>query len=83
MKKPFLLFTALMLWMPCLAHAASLSAGFTYQGRLTDHRSPANGAYDMRFTLHSASSGSEDDRHIATVDEAGVALAAIQGSTKS
>ena len=57
MKKPFLLFTALMLWMPCLAHAASLSAGFTYQGRLTDNGSPANGAYDMRFTLHSASSG--------------------------
>ena len=57
MKKPFLLFTALMLWMPCLVHAASLSAGFTYQGRLTDNESPANGAYDMRFTLHSASSG--------------------------
>src|SRR5437762_553158 len=57
MKKPFLLFTALMLWMPCLVHAASLSAGFTYQGHLIDNGSPANGAYDLRFTLHSASSG--------------------------
>ena len=57
MKKSFLLFAALTLWIPCLAHAASLSAGFTYQGRLTDNGSPANGAYDMRFTLHSASSG--------------------------
>src|SRR5438093_4923276 len=57
MKKSFILFAALTLWMPCLAHAASLSAGFTYQGRLTDNGSPANGAYDMRLTLHSASAG--------------------------
>ena len=60
MKKSFLLFTALMLWMPCLAHAASLSAAFTYQGRLIDNGSPANGAYDMRFTLYSASTGTNN-----------------------
>jgi len=57
MKKSFILFAALTLWMPCLAHAASLSTAFTYQGRLIDNGSPANGAYDLRFTLHSASSG--------------------------
>src|SRR5256886_3159526 len=60
MKKSFLLFTALMLWMPCLAHAASLSTAFTYQGRLIDNGSPANGAYDLRFTLHSASTGTNN-----------------------
>jgi hypothetical protein len=33
------------------------SATFTYQGRLTDHGSPANGAFDLRFTLYDALSG--------------------------
>ena len=30
---------------------------FTYQGRLTDGGSPANGAYDLRFILYDAESG--------------------------
>ena len=34
-----------------------LGAGFTYQGRLTDAGSPANGAYDLRFILYDAETG--------------------------
>src|SRR5207302_1257077 len=30
---------------------------FTYQGRLTDNASPANGSYDLTFALFSVSSG--------------------------
>jgi hypothetical protein len=32
-------------------------SAFTYQGRLTDSGSPANGNYDLRFTLYDAISG--------------------------
>ncbi|HWX19610.1 MAG TPA: hypothetical protein VN578_06860, partial [Candidatus Binatia bacterium] len=42
-----------------LAQCSSLAQGtaFTYQGRLTDNGSPANGNYDLRFTLYDAASG--------------------------
>ena len=32
--------------------AAPLSPAFTYQGRLNDGGQPANGLYDLAFTLH-------------------------------
>lgn len=35
---------------------AALGTAFTYQGRLTDGGSPANGAYDLRFQLYDAAS---------------------------
>lgn len=34
--------------------AAPLGTAFTYQGRLVDNGSPANGNYDLRFTLYDA-----------------------------
>jgi hypothetical protein len=37
--------------------ATALSTAFTYQGRLTDGGSPANGVYDLRFILYDAESG--------------------------
>lgn len=37
--------------------ATALGTGFTYQGRLTDAGSPANGAYDLRFILYDAETG--------------------------
>ncbi len=37
--------------------AVVLGNSFTYQGRLTDAGSPANGAYDLRFILYDAESG--------------------------
>jgi hypothetical protein len=38
----------------CATHAALLSTGFTYQGRLTDGSDPANGSYDLTFQLFDA-----------------------------
>src|SRR5258708_4569837 len=35
-----------------LALAAPLGTGFTYQGRLNDGGAPANGVYDLAFTLY-------------------------------
>lgn len=37
--------------------AAALTTAFTYQGQLQDGGSPANGAYDLQFTLYDALSG--------------------------
>jgi FtsZ-binding cell division protein ZapB len=37
-----------------LAPQAQVGTAFTYQGRLTDGGSPANGEYDFRFTLYDA-----------------------------
>src|SRR5947207_2878821 len=34
--------------------APAMTNAFTYQGRLTDLGSPANGLYDLRFTLFDA-----------------------------
>ena len=34
--------------------ASAQSTAFTYQGRLADGGAPANGSYDLRFTLHDA-----------------------------
>lgn len=36
---------------------ATVGTNFTYQGRLSDNGSPANGAYDFVFRLYDASSG--------------------------
>lgn len=38
--------------------AAQITA-FTYQGRLTDNGAPANGIYDLRFTIYDSASGGE------------------------
>jgi hypothetical protein len=51
---------ALILVVFGLAHASILQAqstAFTYQGRLDDGASPANGLYDLSFTLHAAAGG--------------------------
>src|SRR5690348_6938945 len=36
--------------VPALAQTP-VDTGWTYQGKLTDNAAPANGAYDLRFTL--------------------------------
>ncbi|MFZ4572869.1 MAG: hypothetical protein ACOYN0_00645 [Phycisphaerales bacterium] len=36
---------------------ADVTSAFTYQGELADTGAPANGSYDMKFTLFSAASG--------------------------
>ena len=54
--------TLLLLLLILLAEGAALAqtTAFTYQGRLTDGGTPANGNYDLQFALwDSASSGSQ------------------------
>jgi hypothetical protein len=42
---------------PQLSTLHAQGTAFTYQGRLTDGGSPANGSYDLTFALFSVSSG--------------------------
>jgi hypothetical protein len=41
--------------------------GFTYQGRLTDGGSPANGNYDLQFALYDAADGTNQIGQTKTV----------------
>jgi len=49
----FLIFTLLSL-LSGIVTAAPLGTAFTYQGKLTDGGAPANGNYDLKFTLFDA-----------------------------
>ncbi len=54
-------------------HAPAQSAAFTYQGQLKDYGNPANGSYDLSFTLHNAASGGSPVGSIVYVDDKAVA----------
>ena len=60
MKKRLLTFL-LLTFLCSLNHHISIvvaqGTAFTYQGRLNDGASPANGAYDLTFTLFNAPTG--------------------------
>src|SRR5262245_17101915 len=47
---------ALALLLSAAATARPTETAFTYQGRLTDGGSPANGAYDFMFRLYNSAS---------------------------
>lgn len=53
--------------------ATALTTTFTYQGRLTDGGSPANGTYDLRFVLYDAETGGSQVGAIVTRDDVTVA----------
>lgn len=53
--------------------ATALTTTFTYQGRLTDGGSPANGTYDLRFILYDAETGGSQVGSIVTRDDVTVA----------
>src|SRR5438105_14879219 len=56
--RPFLVVTLLLLMSSALANAQTTT--FTYQGRLQDTGTPANGSYDLQLTLwDAASSGTQ------------------------
>jgi len=57
MKKLFVLLSGLLLLVSTLPVAAAQNAAFTYQGRLNANEAPANGIYDLRFTIYDALSG--------------------------
>ncbi len=46
-----------------------MGTAFTYQGRLTDGGSPANGAYDFQFKLYDAESGGTQVGTTVTADD--------------
>src|ERR1035438_9750230 len=50
---------AVVVWISSLALQPAFAQGtaFTYQGRLNNGTTPANGNYDLTFALFSASSG--------------------------
>jgi hypothetical protein len=53
-------FFALLLWLPAFAFCLSARAqgtAFTYQGHLNASGSPANGTFDLRFSLFDVSGG--------------------------
>jgi len=52
-----LTFPAVLAVLLFAASARAQTTVFTYQGRLETNGAPANGTYDLRFTLHDASSG--------------------------
>jgi hypothetical protein len=49
--------------------AAPIGSVFTYQGRLTDAGSPADGVYDLRFILYDASVGGSQVGSTLTIDD--------------
>ena len=58
-RKTPLLLLAILTFSGIAATAAPLGTAFTYQGRLNDGTTPANGSYDMMFAVYNgASSGS-------------------------
>jgi hypothetical protein len=46
-----------LLIFACAGAASAQTTSFTYQGRLTDGGSPANGTYEIQFTLWDATAG--------------------------
>ncbi len=54
------------------AGAVALGTAFTYQGRLTDNGSPANGTYDFEFKLYDAASGGTQVGSTVTQDDVSV-----------
>ncbi len=53
--------------------ATALTPTFTYQGRLTDGGSPANGTYDLRFILYDAETGGSQVGSTVTREDVTVA----------
>jgi hypothetical protein len=51
----------------CLPAVAQSTSSFTYSGRLLDNGAPANGLYDMAFTLHSSETGNSPVGNPSTV----------------
>ncbi|MHC4721426.1 MAG: hypothetical protein ACYS6I_01830, partial [Planctomycetota bacterium] len=59
-ERKILLNVVILVITVCMAGvgwAAPMGTAFTYQGRLTDANSPADGLYDFRFELYDALNG--------------------------
>ena len=59
----------LMVWLVEVSEAAPMGTAFTYQGRLIDANSVADGLYDLQFKLYDANnSGSQLSSDVNTLD---------------
>ena len=65
-------FLSVMLVLVSASSGQSLSAAFTYQGRLTDGGVPADAKYDFKFSLFDALSGGRQIGSTQTPTEVGV-----------
>src|SRR5262245_13735654 len=52
-----------------MSHAQPLGTAFTYQGRLSDGGSPADGTYDLRFVLFDSGAGGTQQGPTVTRDD--------------
>jgi len=57
MKTKKVLILSLASWVGVSLQAHAQTTKFTYQGQLTDNGSPANGVYDLRFTIYDVLTG--------------------------
>jgi hypothetical protein len=64
---------ALAAWAVVASPQTPAGTAFTYQGRLSDGGVPANGTYDLRFTLFDAAAGGAQVGPVVTVDDVAVA----------
>lgn len=58
MKTYFSIISALFVLLVGVPQLYAQNTAFTYQGRLTDGGTPANGTYDLKFAIYDASTGS-------------------------
>lgn len=65
-------FVALVLSLPLCAQTP-MGTGFTYQGELSTGGSPANGTFDLRFTLYDQATGGSPVSAVACAEDVAVA----------
>jgi hypothetical protein len=68
-RRLFVSIARVLLMISVLGQAAESRAStgaFTYQGRLTDTGTPANGIFDMRFTLYDSATGGSAGTRVVT-----------------
>jgi hypothetical protein len=72
MKKLVTICLAVIFVMAGVSYAAPMGTAFTYQGRLVDANSPAEGLYDFEFKLYDHQGGSNQFGNTVTKDEVDV-----------
>jgi hypothetical protein len=69
LKTLFFMVWALLLIVACVSQAEPMGSAFTYQGRLMDGNSPANGLYDLQFKLYDSPSDGNQLASIIDINE--------------
>ena len=83
LKNPVLFGAVLFHFLAADNSGFAQGTAFTYQGRLTDQGAPANGIYDLRFTVYDALTAGNPVGLTVDVDEKGETLLDIQPPKKS